>query len=282
MEIRKFLIGVMILCCANAQAFVEVTSFSVSERDGTIDVGITLKTTDPSPPASIIPSVFVDYTTVDGTARDENTDGDYVKAAGKLEFTKFETQIVKVEITNDFEIEGPEAFSVQATIVAAPTAVLQQVGNTAGKQPGLEAAVGGVVGIEDEDTELEVSVKFPGGNPVDVNVTLICTSGNIDPPPLGEATATKMTTNGVVLFELINYLPGVTCIAFQPDGPPPGYTQQFTDCNPDLSPDARSCSIVNVPIVAGTEAIPVLDRFALTLLILLMLGSGAVGIRRFI
>ncbi len=277
-DIRKILMGTMLLSCMNAQAFVEVTGYTVSERDGTIDVDITLSTSSPTPPATITPSVFVDYSTVDGTARDESTDDDYKKSAGTLEFTQFETQKIQVNITNDIEIEGLEAFSVEASI-GTSTSTLQQSGVAKGKKPVIKA-VASDINIEDEDIGIEVHVNFPAGGQVDVNVTLICSNGNIDPPDFNQLEATKMTTDGVASFNLINYLPGVKCVAFQPDGPPPGFEQMFTDCAPGLSDENTSCNIQNVPIRA--VSVPVLPKYILALLVLLMLGVGTIGIRRLI
>ncbi len=276
MVIRKFLALVMVLCCANAQAFVEITSFSVSERDGRVDVGVTLKTSNPTPPASIIPSVYVDYTTVDGTAKDEATDGDYIKATGKLEFTKLETQFIQVEIINDLEIEDPEDFSVEATIGVAPTSVKQSNsgGNTQRKKPRIQASPTGTINIVDEDRELDVRVEFPSGSLFDVDVTLVCTSGNIDAPPLGETSQTKMTTGGVATFELLNYLPDTTCSASQTDGPPLGYEQVLTNCDAIQT----NCAMVNA--LVGYQAIPALPGYGLLLLVLLLSGVGAVWVRR--
>ena len=194
------------------------------------------------------------------------------------EFTQFEIQTIQVDITNDFEIEGLEAFSVEASIVTS-TPTLQQSGVAKGKKPTIKA-VADDIQIEDEDIGIEVHVNFPAGGEVDVNVTLTCSNGNIDPPPLDQKTATKMTTNGVANFDLVNYLPGVTCVAFQSDGPPPGFEQVFTDCDPGLSDENAVCSIQNVPIRA--VAVPVLPKYILALLVLLMLGVGTTGIRRLI
>ncbi len=275
--IRKFLVAVMVLSCMNTQAFVEITSFSVSERDGTVDVGVTLKTSNPTPPLSVVPSVYVDYTTVDGTATDEDADGDYEKATGKLKFDKFETQLVQVKIINDLEIESLEDFSVEATIGAAPTTIVQQSsagGNTQRKKPRIQALPTGTISIVDEDRELDVRVEFPGGSPVDVDVTLVCTSGNIDAPPLGETSKTKTTTGGVAEFELLNYLPDTRCSATQTSGPPPGYQQVRANCDAIQS----SCAMVNAQI--GARTVPVLPGYGLLLLVLLLSGVGAVGVRR--
>ncbi len=277
-KIRQFFLVLSTIYCVQLQAFVEVDSFAVSENAGTIGADVTLKTTNPTPPASIA-AVRVDYTTVDGTAEDENGSGDYEAAAGTFQFTQFNVaQTVNVKITNDLIVEVPESFSLEATIISAPV-TQQQVG----AKNGTQAVAAGNVAINDDDLEFTVNLSFSGGAPVEVDIKLTCNNGNVNAPPLGSLMATKTTTGGVAKFKVINFLPGLQCTATQSAAtPPPGFAAAGTTCNPGLAAGVKVCTI-NYQAVAANNAVPIptLGLFSKLLLVLLMLGM-AIGLRRYV
>ncbi|MBT4523073.1 MAG: hypothetical protein HOC23_23975 [Halieaceae bacterium] len=278
----RFLPGLALIACIDVQAYVEVSNFSVGEGDGTVDAAVTLRSHIPDAAPVKLTGYTVAYTTVDGTAQDEFGSGDYTKKAGNLNFAAFNTpQNVTIAITQDILVEGTEQFYLDATVLANP-------------------AVRGTGTLNDDDSKLTVTTSsnrasvaggsapsdlsptrapsdFKAAAALDMNVTLTCDSGNIDPPPPGKLTATKMTTGGVVNFDLVDHTPATNCSTSLPDGTPQGY-EKIVSCTP-LSPSVTTCDYRFVPIVAP---IPTLGLYGLILLSLLILATRAVLPRRFI
>lgn len=114
------------LYAPTSHASVEITSFFVLESVGTAPATITVRGADAQ-------GWLLDYSTVDGTARDENTDNDYKSKSGTLLFTMSDSQkVVPITIVDDDEVEGLEFFSLEAFNVRrpAPAAVVSQSSST--------------------------------------------------------------------------------------------------------------------------------------------------------
>ena len=144
----------------------------------------------------------VDFATTDGTAEDENGDGDYQSNSGTLNFngTDDETQTVDVTVNGDMTIEPDETFTVDLSTIAAGGRAV-----TFADDQGL-----GIITSDDDDVDLAVTTT-ESVDPVEAgsgagNLTYIVTVTNNGP---GTAT-------GVELEETLTLPPGVTIDSVTP------------------------------------------------------------------
>lgn len=226
-----------------AHATVEVTSFTVNERDGTATATVSLS-------SSPGPGWLLDYTTVDGTAEDENGDNDYTSRSGTLSFAPDDTEEdVVIPITEDAKIEGEEQFSLEASNLRRLGDTLKSAAtNGTSLEIVPETLASGTVTIEDNDLELFVNIEFVGGEETQAEVTLTCNSGNID--ATGTSTNSKVADQAdpnTASFEVINFGPAeLLCAGSQTNAPPVGYEDTTgADCDNGFNQTSDSCLVQN-------------------------------------
>src|SRR5205807_2288629 len=85
----------------------------VTHLEGTTPAGTTAFTFTVTLSNAADHTITVDYSTADGTAQDENGDGDYASQSGTLTFAPGETsQTITVLVNKDSLVENNETFTV--------------------------------------------------------------------------------------------------------------------------------------------------------------------------
>jgi hypothetical protein len=234
-----------------AEASVEVTSFTVNERDGTATATVSLSSSQGA-------GWLLDYSTSDGSAGDENTSDDYKAAAGTLTFGAGDTmEDVVITIVEDVEIEGDEDFMLDVFDLRRPVTSLNRA--NAGGENGpislnaVDPIASGTIGIEDNDFELIVNIAFIGGGETADSVTLTCNSGDVD--LTGSSSNSKTATDGqgnTASFGVFNVGPGdLICEATQTNAPPAGYQDTSDDsCDSGFNESSPTCLIENTATTA--------------------------------
>lgn len=120
---------------------------------------------------------------------------------------------------------------------------------------------------------ITVNKDFIPNSTAAVSVALTCTSGTVTTTPLNasEATPAVFTVTGASL--------GTTCTATETV--PTGYTADQTACASVAL--GGSCTITNTlnGNIVPVAQLPTLSHYSLAILLLLMLGAGVIGYRRF-
>jgi hypothetical protein len=244
--IKKLLLIVGAVFSFNAWATVEITGFEVSEAAGTGTWDVTI-TSQGESVASDGYDYMLDYTTVDGSAEDENGDDDYKKQQGTLDFSSGLTQQVVVPIVQDMKVEGDETLTLELYEVP-PDEI------NASEQPAeiiapIKTANGTIV---DDDIELLVVVQFQGVGGGEVDLELDCQgNGTID-------DSTKTTSGGEATFLVANFVEPLDCTA-DPISSPPGATIIASDCNPGMDEEDTECLIVFGPTRATFKVTKIFD-----------------------
>ena len=120
---------------------------------------------------------------------------------------------------------------------------------------------------------ITVNKDFIPNSTAAVSVALTCTSGTVTTTPLNASEAAP------AVFNVTGASLGATCTATETV--PTGYTANQTDCASVAL--GGSCTITNtlngnsVPVAQ----LPALNQYSLAILLLLMLGAGVIGYRRF-
>ena len=247
--ISKLFVAASVLFSVNALASVEVTDFSIRESGTTAMVTITATFSGGGASGK---SYDFDWETRDGDppndAQDDSGDNDYKATGGtvSLSFNSPST-MVPVTITQDLKFEEDEGFFVDVALVGETVRSSEaQAEGTIRSIPNPDDSGEGT--IEDDDTQFTVNVDLGGGPEVDIRFW--CDSGEIDQLPGPVLENTKSTVGGVAMFDNNNHDAGVTCDAEQVGGPPDGFYEVSSDCNPGLDEGVLECQIVNAPTEA--------------------------------
>jgi len=170
---------------------------------------------------------------------------------------------------------APAVFTVTGASPGATCTATETVpaGYTVNQTGCVGVALGGTCTITNTlgSNTIVVNKDFIPNNTATVPVALSCTSGAVTSTPLNASEAAP------AVFTVTGASPGATCTATETV--PVGYTADQTGCVGVAL--GGSCTITNTLIGGASVAqLPTVNQYGLGILMLLMLGVGAMGYRR--